>query len=460
MIDILELEGVQPIDYRNEDGYIVITVQPSGNHLETCPECGERLYKHGQRINHFADTPLQMKPVKIEVVRPRYRCSECKSIITPQLSFLDEKRRATNRLIQQVRSRCLDRTFTQLAEDTGVVVNTIKNITLDFVEELKREIKFETPSFMGIDELMLMGSYRCVITNLAMNSLYDMLPERTQDTIMPYFAKLPDAEKVEWIYSDMWRPFKKSFGLYLPNATLVVDKFHVVRMASQALETEHKNLQSSMNRYARLNMKKHLQWLLLKRPNALTAEQLEVLAELETLHPEFKQAYDLKEQFYDIYEASSKDDAIRRFYDWENTIPKHLKSFQSVAKTVNNNFEDIFTYWDAPIRITNAYTEGHNSITRVANRMGRGYTFEVLRAKMLYNKVARSITTLTTPLSSTKPTKGCEGLGVFPTKQEKIKLEYGAYIPTLVELYGGNEDLDEVCTLPVVQVPDRPSENL
>lgn len=61
---------------------------------------------------------------------------------------------------------------------------------------------------------------------------------------------------------------------------------------------------------------------------------------------------------------------------------------------------------------------------------------------MLYNKVARSITTLKTP-SSLKSTKGYEGLTAFPTKQEKTKLEYGAYIPTLVELYGGDEDLDE-----------------
>ena len=443
MIDILQLEGVQPIDYRNEDGCIMITVQPSGEHLETCPECGGRLYKHGQRINHFADTPLQMQAVKIEVVRTRYRCSGCKSMITPQLSFLDEKRRATHRLIQQVRKRCLDRTFTQLAEDTGVVVNTIKNITLDFVEELERDIKFETPTIMGIDELKLMGTYRCVITNLAMNSLYDMLPERTQDTLIPYFAKLPDAEKVEWICSDMWRPFKKSFRLHLPNAKLVIDKFHVVRMASEALDTERKTLQSSLDRDARLNMKKHLRWILLRRPNSLTEDQQRILGNLEKWHPEFKEAYDLKEQFYNIYEATTKDDAIQRFHEWESSIPKYLKSFRDVAKTVNNNFEDIFTYWDAPIRITNAYTEGHNGITRVANRMGRGYTFEVLRAKMLYNKVARSISTLKTPSSSLKSTEGYEGLTAFPTKQENNKLEYGAYIPTLVELYGGDEYLDE-----------------
>ena len=122
-------------------------------------------------------------------------------------------------MIQHIRKHCLERTFTQLAEDTGLVVNTIKNITLDFVEELERNVKLETPTIMGLDEIMLMGSYRCVITNLAMNSLYDMLLERTQDTLVPYFAKLPDADKVEWICSDMWQPFKNRFAFIyrMPN---------------------------------------------------------------------------------------------------------------------------------------------------------------------------------------------------------------------------------------------------
>ena len=128
-------------------------------------------------------------------------------------------------------------------------------------------------------------------------------------------------------------------------------------------------------------------------------------------------------------EEKTKENAIQKFNDWERSIPKNLKSFKDVAKTVNNNFEDIFTYWDAPIKITNAYTEGHNGIIRVANRMGRGYTFEVIRAKMLYNKVARSITTMTT-----KQNKD-ESLAIVSTRPSKIQLEYGAYIPTLVELY-------------------------
>ena len=211
-------------------------------------------------------------------------------------------------------------------------------------------------------------------------------------------------------------------------------------MASNALEMEVKALQAGIDRHKQLNIKKHLRWLLLKRTDSLTEEQLDVLFHLEKSHPELKEAYDFKEQFNAIYDAQTKEDAIQRFTNWEADIPKHLASFRYVAKTVNNRFEDVFSYWDAPMRITNTFTEGHNSLIRAANRMGRGYTFEVLRAKMLYNKVARSITTLTAPLPIAKQSKGNQGFGEFPTMHEKIKLEYGAYLPTLVELYEGDKE--------------------
>lgn len=425
MVDILQLEGVKTVGYRAEDDQIIVTVEHDEEPLQSCPDCGGQLYKHGNRTNTFADAPLHMQPTKLEVIRPRYRCKGCKKLVTPELVFLDEKRRATKRLVQQVRKRCLDRTFTQIADDTGVTLNTIKNITLDFIEELERDVKFETPTIMGIDELKLAGEYRCVVTNIGMSTLYDMLPNRTQKTLIPYFAALPDPEKVEWVCTDMWRPFKRSFQPYLPNATLVIDKFHVVRMANNALEIERKSLQSLMTRQERVRMKKHVRWLFLRRYSTLDAEQLESLHEVATLHPELKLAYDIKEDFFDIYEARNKSEAIKRFHDWERNLPSGSKSFRDVAKTVNNHFEDIFAYWDSPARITNAYTEGNNALTRVANRMGRGYTFDVIRAKMLYNKIARSISTINTQPSRT-------GWGWVSISK---KTEYGPHIPTLADIF-------------------------
>ncbi len=50
-------------------------------------------------------------------------------------------------------------------------------------------------------------------------------------------------------------------------------------------------------------------------------------------------------------------------------------------------FEDqIFSYWDCPIAISNGYTECTNRLIRENNLRGRGYSFEVLRARTLYRK--------------------------------------------------------------------------
>jgi transposase len=370
---------------------------------------------------------MQMQPVRLEISRPRYRCDTCGKTVTPELVFLDEKRRATKRLVDAIRQRCLGMTFHALAEQTGLAVNTIKNIAHDLIEELERTVRYETPVIMGIDEVSLAGDYRCVITNLATNNVFEMLEFRTQDHLKPFFKNLRDRERVEWVCTDMWRPFKRSFSEYLPNARLVIDKFHVVKMASEALEEERKKYQATLTKDERLHVKKSIRWLTLKRPGNLTEKERAALEVVRETIPALAQAYDFKEAFFRIYDDPDKASAMRAFEAWENSIPKdELEKFRSLAKTVHNHYEDIFAYWDSPGQITNAYTECLNGVIKVANRMGRGYSYEIIRAKTLYAKHARKVGSgvrLSVPSESPIPTKGVPET-----------VEYGPHIPTLVEM--------------------------
>lgn len=447
MLNILQLDGATPTDIRHEDGSIIISIEPSDNAVvKNCHNCGAKVYKHGKRVNHFADTPMQMQPVSLEVTRTRYRCAECKSMFMPEFTFLDDKRRATSRLIDAIKKRCLNSTFTHLSEETGLAINTIKNITSDYIAELENTVNFETPTIMGIDELKLGGEYRCVITNLGMKSLYDMLPNCRQELLIPYFEKLSDVNKVEWVCTDIWRPCKRSFRDYLPNATLIIDKFHVVRIASELIETECKNMQSASTKVARRLAKKNLSWLALKRPDSLNDQELEMLEDIGRTMPKLKLAYDVKEDFYKIYDCKTKETAEEVFKKWADNIPSDLPQFNDLVKTVSNNYDDIFAYWDAPFSITNAYTDGHNGLIKVADKLGRGYSFEVIRARLLYNKIARSVTTVSTKATSSTPLTVAPDSSVttvsnkdldfkFSTKYRKMKTEYGSHIPTLVELF-------------------------
>lgn len=95
----------------------------------------------------------------------------------------------------------------------------------------------------------------------------------------------------------------------------------------------------------------------------------------------------------------------------------------------------IFSYFDHPI--TNAYTESLNSLIRVINRNGRGYSFEALRAKVLYTEGTHRIVKPAHRAVTRQPPPGIASFETgrlmetdIPTKAKN----YGAFIPAVVEM--------------------------
>jgi len=406
-IDLLQLEGVTPIGQKTEDDGVIIVATANVRPAERCSSCGSKpLYKHGSRTYRYADTPMYGKPVRVEIERQRYRCKTCGKVETPDIPSLDDKRVATKRLIAHIQSKCFKQTFTALSEETGLVVNTIKAIAVDFLHWLDENHDRETPRIMGVDEVKISGDYRAVITNLEMRSVFDVHEKRTKAFIIPYFRGLKDKDKVEWIALDMWGPYRDVLNQELPDARLVIDRFHVVEKASTALDKLRIKIQGDLDKSDRLRMKKHLRWGLLRRNGKRTPKDDEKLEYIRSHHPELAAAYDLAEQFHDIYECKTRAEAEKAFEDWMKAIPpEFMSSYGEVAAMVNRHHQNIFNYFDFPI--TNAYTEAANGVMKLANRLGRGYTYEIIRARLLYAKVPSQAGTIIThsgkPKSITDP---------------------------------------------------------
>jgi len=387
--------------------YLIVLAEADVPAPERCPQCGHKpLYKHGRRTYQYADTNMGGKHVKVEIERQRYRCTGCGKIETPAIPSLDEKRIATKRLIRYIESKCFSRTFTALAEDTGLAVNTIKSIALDFMARLDEVYVRETPRIMGVDEVKICGSYCAVITNLEMRTTFDILQKRTKDVITPYFRNLKDKDKVEWIALDMWGPYKDVLSQELPSARMVIDRYHVVEKASRALDAIRIKLQGNMEKGSRVKMKKHLRWALLRRNGNRTPEDEQKLAYIRENHPKLAKAFEIAEAFHDIYEIDDRADAEAAFELWSNSIPPEFDdTFGNVARMVNKHYENVFNYFD--LKITNAFTEAENGLVKLANRMGRGYSFEITRGRYLYSKVASQIGQVIyhegTPTSITDP---------------------------------------------------------
>ncbi|CCM81967.1 Mobile element protein [Klebsiella pneumoniae subsp. pneumoniae ST258-K26BO] len=134
-------------------------------------------------------------------------------------------------------------------------------------------------------------------------------------------------------------------------------------------------------------------------------------------------AYDFKEAFFCIYDEPDKQSAQNAFEAWKNSLPPYgMEPFKKLVKTVHNHYDDIFAYWDAPFSLTNGYTEGLNGLIKMSNRLGRGYSYEIIRAKTLYSKEARKV-----------------GSGI---RAGRGKVEDGPHIPTLLK----QADVQRRCT--------------
>lgn len=213
---------------------VEITSPPS-----SCPHCGcvANLYKHSSREQICMDLPIRGKRVGLCVRRQRYRCRECNQTFWERIDdIIDDKRNCTKRLLAYIEKQSLKRTFVSISQEVGMDEKTIRNIFRVYVNHLGETIRFETPQWLGIDEIHIIKP-RCVLTNIEEQTLFDILPDRNKETVISYLSRLPNKERKIYVTMDMWQPYRDAVKAVLPKATIIIDKFHVVRMANQAMET-------------------------------------------------------------------------------------------------------------------------------------------------------------------------------------------------------------------------------
>jgi transposase len=366
-----------PHDYHITADYLV---QPIA-----CVHCAsDQFYKFGTMKQVFMDLPHHGKRTGITIDRQRFKCKACGRTFSEPLPDMDEQRTATKRLITYIERESLTKTFLSVAEDVGLHEKTIRNIFHEYVERLGDSVKFVTPRWLGIDEVYLVRKMRCVLTNVEENTVVEMLEKRDKRTLANYFQRVSDREKVELVTIDMWRPYLDVAQAMMPQAIVIIDKFHVVKMANGALETVRKATREGLTDRQRRTLKKD-RYILLRPRSELDAKDTLLLETWTKNFTLLGQAYELKESFFEIYDAGSKTEAAKRFDAWRASVPDELETaFGPLIAAWSNWEEHILNYFDSPI--TNAYTEALNGVIKLVNRKGRGYSFDVIRAKILYGE--------------------------------------------------------------------------
>ena len=383
MTGILNLSGLRELDLKElESEYHVKAVPVAISRL--CPHCGElhRVQKHGSRSMFIRDLPTHGKTMMIHLDVPRLICLACKKTYMAVVAEVDADHAMTVRLVRWMGRQSLEYTYAEMSKQVGVDEKTVRNVFDAYVAELEKKFQRETPVWLGVDEIKL-GRFRAIFTNIGDRTLIDMLPDRYSTSIERFMSSLPNKERITHVACDMWRPYRQAAQKVLPQAKIVVDKFHVVSKANAAFDSVRRGIAKADPKRQGAGLKKAHK-LFDKRVADLNNEQYLTVSGWLNSFPLLATAYDLKERLYKIYDVETKEEAWGEYLVWEASIPPELAKPFWPVKTAFRNWKDwILNYFDDH-RITNAFTESFNAKVRKVYRDGRGYTFERLRAKVLF----------------------------------------------------------------------------
>jgi hypothetical protein len=143
------------------------------------------------------DTPMHGKRVELSFERKRFRCTACGKTLLDSLPSMDGKRQMTSRLVAYIEQRCIQSTFAEVSREVGVDDKTIRHVFDDYTARTQQTVVYEVPRVLGIDELKIVGEYRCMLTNIEKNSVFDLLKTRRKVELLAYFKDLRDKKNIE-----------------------------------------------------------------------------------------------------------------------------------------------------------------------------------------------------------------------------------------------------------------------
>ncbi len=364
--------------------------------------------------------------VDIAIQPPRVLCKSCGQRFVPHIKGIDDKHSMTTRLLEFLRTECFLQSHTELADRCGVSVETIRNIMDLEIQKYENDRKANpllAPRVLGIDEKHINHIMRGTLVDVERGLLLDMLEDNKQETMKNAIKQLKDWDaRIEVVTTDMSNSYLKWLPDLLPNATVVIDKFHVIQDIQRRITSTKKQLYEYrknivFNLLTDPQEKVHQMGLLRKIADNgrlfnysietivrdTNSHKAQTLASVIDEFPEFKLLRKLYYLIELMYTKETRAEAELLWDEWVALLPpadnKQYKEwcelydvesplFNEFRSFVREGFQSfkpyILNYFNPRCRYTNAATEGLNNMIGSINRVGNGYSFRFLRAKCLY----------------------------------------------------------------------------
>ena len=273
--------------------------------------------------------------------------------------------------------------ISQISEKLNIKDKRIWRVISHYVAQALSEADFSQITSVGLDETSRRKGhqYITVFADIDTGRIIHICKGKDASALNSFSETLEkhnsNPERINDFCCDMSPAFIKGIKEQFPLASIIFDKFHVMKMVNEAVD-EVRRIEQMFNRVL-----KNTRYLWLKNPSSLTKKQLKELGSLKDMNLQTVRAYNLKlslQLFWKMEDIESAEAYFKKWYFWAThcKIPAMIK----IAKTLKNHWDGIISYFKD--RFSNGLLEGLNSMIQALKANARGYRNDENFMVMIY----------------------------------------------------------------------------
>lgn len=383
---LLKLQGLWVKGIRFEGADLVIEIRRRFR-LLTCPECGTQVKgRFEEKIRRWRHLAIFGTTTWIEGPIRRLRCPTCRKVQTEVVPWARHRSVFTRHFEDAVGFLTQKLDHTAVSNLFGVSWAAVGSIAERLVAEQLHEDRFENLRAIGVDEFSFRRHHRyiTVVIDHDRERVIWVGEGKSSETLAAFFDELgPErCASIELVSLDMAAGFIKAVQEAIPHATIVFDRFHVARLATDALTEVRRAQMRRLDPEERAPIK-GTRWALLKNPEKLRASERFKLHLVRRTNAALYRAYLLKETFLGIFTYRHPFHARHALEAWLAWAQRsRLPPFVRLARTVREHIDGILAFIES--RLTNARLEGMNNKVRLISHRAFGFHSAEPLTAMIY----------------------------------------------------------------------------
>ena len=375
---ILRLKGLKITDawFENRDKELHLSVKPYKNGCH-CPICGKRrrIMPVLRETRSWEDVTLLGVKTFFHYAPKEVNCP-IHGRIQEDIPWAEKHSRVTYRVEWRICSLCQIMTQKAAAEILCMPTSTVSDLLHRIITRTREGHRIRGLRTLGVDEISFQKGrkFATIVYDLDKSKVLWVGQGKGRETIDLFFNnELSNYQKsrIRWASCDMSAAYTEAIKHHCSNASLVIDRFHVVKALNAAVDEVRKEQWRELDTQGRKSIK-GLRWLLYMHSDNRSKGHTRFLNALQKSNRRIHRAWILKDEFEHFWNYKNKACAEKFLKRWITTaLRTRIPSLKTFAYTMRKHFDNLTAFIDR--NLTNAVGEGINRVIKIVKNRASGF---------------------------------------------------------------------------------------